>query len=1015
MLKPRHIPLASTPDHEELFIQRYERLLAGARQLTGHWEQAEDLVQDAFIHFTHARPDLGTILDLDGYLFILVRNLHVSQVRRAAGAQKLTLSIADYDSVEIGLRNSDLLTQTKVQDELRRICYYASLRKETSKAASVLILRFFHGYYPSEIAGVLRSSRRAVDEWLGIARREAKLFLTDPGALRFMTRVPGIEPSTVNFTQTSEELLHELREQIFRSRHRACLPVKHLERLYRAEGGGTVDRESLAHIVSCPRCLGEVNRLLDVSPLSDRHPPDMLGPDSPRSGGRGGGRVEWSGGGREEFKRRSERRLKEIREHRPQELRILVNGFNLGSQKVGAELSEQTLNINIDERIGFVEVVSEQGIRLMFFNVGPPPDGAVEQRAWVEFSEGRTLEAALDFSQPWPTLHVVYHDPALKAQAAPSADLILEEAIPLTLPTTHEQSATVEEVGQREQFGLAAERRPLLHRWLPSLVPTLTSHFRLRPSTVMAVIGALLIAALVLIQLRVSTPVVSAAEVLNQSAAAEEAIAGRPDQALHRTINLEERKAGGELISRRRVEVWHSAQKKIKALRLYDEQGYLIAGVWNRENGSQTVYRHGSQPQIISSGSQAATPFNPDHIWSIELSAQNFGALVGQIQAARVERYLTAYVISYQSERSADEYGLLKATLTISRPDLHAIEQSIFLRQSGEVHEYRFIESSYERRPLSRVAPKVFEPEPELLGSVRNDGAPGRRAKPAVVPLPPSPSLSLSPAVAKADLEVEALRLLNQVGADLGEQVSVTRTQEGVLRVTGIVETGVRKSEILRALSSITNHPAVAVEIQTVAEAVARQRPAEASPRALSVQGVDVAREFFPAFADLRRYFSDEEARQFASRMVGRSHTAMRHAGALRRLLNQFSPEDLRHLSAEARSKWLALVQMHARAFEQETARLCLDLQPIFFQSVPADDRPERLEGIDITDDASLAQAVERLFELGSANDQVISSALTISANSAAASAIKTPEFRHALKRAESLAAKIQNQVRKEQ
>jgi DNA-directed RNA polymerase specialized sigma24 family protein len=40
------------------------------------------------------------------------------------------------------------------------------VRKETSKAGSVLLLRFFRGYYPSELAQVLRTPRQVVDTWL---------------------------------------------------------------------------------------------------------------------------------------------------------------------------------------------------------------------------------------------------------------------------------------------------------------------------------------------------------------------------------------------------------------------------------------------------------------------------------------------------------------------------------------------------------------------------------------------------------------------------------------------------------------------------------------------------------------------------------------------------------------------------------------------------------------------------------------------------------------------------------
>src|SRR5882672_853073 len=68
--------------HEEAFLARYARLRSWALHLTENdQERAEDLVHDAYIQFTFARPDLNSIGNLNGYLYTMLRNLHLSQVR----------------------------------------------------------------------------------------------------------------------------------------------------------------------------------------------------------------------------------------------------------------------------------------------------------------------------------------------------------------------------------------------------------------------------------------------------------------------------------------------------------------------------------------------------------------------------------------------------------------------------------------------------------------------------------------------------------------------------------------------------------------------------------------------------------------------------------------------------------------------------------------------------------------------------------------------------------------------
>src|SRR5262249_26756711 len=70
--------------------------------------------------------------------------------------------------------------------------------------------------------------------------------------------------------------------------------------------------------------------------------------------------------------------------------------------------------LNQGDDLNFVEVFSEQDIRLLLFPVDErPPSGPYERSRRVDFSDGRSLEASLAFTNPWPTLHVVYLDPLL--------------------------------------------------------------------------------------------------------------------------------------------------------------------------------------------------------------------------------------------------------------------------------------------------------------------------------------------------------------------------------------------------------------------------------------------------------------------------------------------------------------------------------------------------------------------------------------------------------------------------
>jgi len=230
--------------------------------------------------------------------------------------------------------------------------------------------------------------------------------------------------------------------------------------------------------------------------------------------------------------------------------------------------------------------------------------------------------------------------------------------------------------------------------------------------------------------------------------------------------------------------------------------------------------------------------------------------------------------------------------------------------------------------------------------------------------------------------------------------------------VTGLVETANRKAEIMRALAPVLNNPALVVKIETVEEVLSRNKKTSSSSEQRSVQRVEVTKADIPVYEDLRRYLAatkeqselDDAVRRFAANILNRSRLIMSEAGTLKRLAGQFSKEDLRTMSPEARSKWLRVLQFHARACEQESRRLRLQLQPIFSISGSLSDETDRIE---IKDDAELIQSTAQLFDWVSSSDGVIRSAFAISTKPSTTTAIKSAQFWGLLKRTESLAGSI--------
>src|SRR5215213_2961838 len=218
---------------EQLFTDRYANLRLWAIHLTNEEAAADDLVQDAFVQWMLGRTRLEEIENIDGYLRTMLRNMHFSRMNRAAQRlQETTLSIADYDSGLLGWTAIEPPRRLQASEDLHQICAYACFRKESSKAGSVLILRFFHNYFPTEIARVLNTSRHCVDQWQRLARREAKLFMNKPGRLRFVNANAAAEQHPVRYLKSECDLMLGLRRMIFNSCQGDCLPERELKEVY---------------------------------------------------------------------------------------------------------------------------------------------------------------------------------------------------------------------------------------------------------------------------------------------------------------------------------------------------------------------------------------------------------------------------------------------------------------------------------------------------------------------------------------------------------------------------------------------------------------------------------------------------------------------------------------------------------------------------------------------------------------------------------------------------------------
>jgi RNA polymerase sigma factor (sigma-70 family) len=591
----KQVLIQAEPAHVEVFIEHYELLKRWALQFTEHdRDLAEDLLHDTFIHFTLSKPNLESVENMEGYLFVVMRNLHLSQLRRATRTPLRSFAAVEYDTADMSFWASDPRDHLRMRDELSAVCQFACLRKESSKGGSLLILRFFHGYYPEEIALILHTTRNAVNAGLKKIRAEAKLYIEEPKRLGFLGE-KGFLPKQLPAITSGGDLGFKLRRLIFDSRQGECLSEETLFRFYKPENEGP-DRQALAHIVSCQACIESINSLLGLPPLANRYPLDQIGKDPGKKGGSGG--SAGGAGGDPNMLESYIRRRDEHYHHEPKELCISVNGQFQGLQKIVSGTGEFVLVLDTNESLGFVEVFSELGLRLLMLNVEPPPSGSGKQSAKVELSSGRIIEANLDFSGRFPTLQVTYNDPTVDVLVL-SKEVGHEDAFPI-----HAQD---EQIGITPLPGLLHSVRrsngkdsvrkagDLFNGVMGKIIGA-----RWRLSLVYAALFLAVVGLVAWFAISPSTSI-SADEILNESERRTAIWENQPDKVLHWGDDVTFINHPGGLPDGKYISLYWQNNKNetvSRLNRLYDANGVLVLAMWRRTDGSEVYFRRSGGGEI---------------------------------------------------------------------------------------------------------------------------------------------------------------------------------------------------------------------------------------------------------------------------------------------------------------------------------------------------------------------------------------------------------------------------------
>jgi RNA polymerase sigma factor (sigma-70 family) len=888
--KPKLHPFEEPADAGELLASRYGQLLRWAMVLTrGNPGKAEEIVQEFCVYIAVAKPDFGAVANLDGYLYTCLRNIYLSTLARASREALHLVSVEDYDSFAFAISANPTGDSLQRQNDLRRICTYALWRKESAKSASYFILHFFHGYGRREIAELAQLPIAAIYNKLKTARSEVRSYLEEPGKLRIVNRDTPPKPTLSWNLLSSQDLFRELRQTILEARKTGCLQEMELLAHYRS--ATPISCALLAHIVSCERCLSLIDRDSHRPTLKDREPLDVFG-FSPESGD-----ATASAGMNFDAMRSSvQRKWTRIHEHRPRTLMIALNGQVIAYHDVRAEHNRLSARIERTEKAQFVEVFSEQNVRLALLDVSePPPDGPPLSLQRIALSDARWLELSLTYDGLGLQSEVTYFDPAL---AAAVVEEDAEAAPPIFAMETQEPA---------DALGLLQGLRATLARAAELLRPMAPAS-----ATAWALVLAIAVSVGSYLTYRHAQSRTDAAQILNNSIRLQNV--NLQGQTEHQVLRMEESSSDGAMLHQGVVDLWRDGDGSRFIRRLYDAKSHEVVVEWRNKTEKTGSRRESTGKEAAA---MLASPIN--QYWDQDLSAQAFAAI--DDKAPELRPIDGGYELTRRGATRAHPQ-LISATLVLDR-NLQPIRQIMRVRAGGEVRELRFIQADYERRPSASVPDTTFDPESDPM-------SPARRGRLT------SPGRAREAKAQQAELEISVLYQLHTLGADTGVPIEVLRSSDGRVHVSGTVPTDALRDQIARQLSRLAAHELLDLKIVSSRDL---KLTAGGFHGSVPIEAYEVSQPGFAADERIRRYFSaqglsgdrlDAAVAQFSRDALQHAQRALQHAYALDRLGSSVSAEELRTMKLPAQKEWTGMVDSHATGLEAELRSLHTQLAAIW-------------------------------------------------------------------------------------
>jgi RNA polymerase sigma-70 factor (ECF subfamily) len=142
---------------------------------------AEDILEDTFleIYFRRSFKDTGKA-SFKTYLYTIARNKSLNAIKKRKRKREVSIDALDVDAAYF---LSDSNTEERLESKHRKAALHAALFQLKEEYREVLLLRFFDGLSPQEIARITKRKQKQVYNYIARGKAALKELLTERGFL----------------------------------------------------------------------------------------------------------------------------------------------------------------------------------------------------------------------------------------------------------------------------------------------------------------------------------------------------------------------------------------------------------------------------------------------------------------------------------------------------------------------------------------------------------------------------------------------------------------------------------------------------------------------------------------------------------------------------------------------------------------------------------------------------------------------------------------------------------------